>query len=108
MGIGMWRNLVALAIATTMLWTSLLPAGTFAAELSSAVPAVAKRMAGPVAVEDKTYNGCRLMHTCTLDGCGWRRFCARLCVSCFPLYGAYGPYGGTSYWGAYTGWGHRY
>ena len=28
---------------------------------------------------------------------------------CFPLYGAYGPYGGTSYWGAYTdaGWGYR-
>jgi hypothetical protein len=26
---------------------------------------------------------------------------------CFPLYGAYGPIGGTGYWGAYTysGWG---
>jgi hypothetical protein len=24
--------------------------------------------------------------------------------SCYPLYGAYGPYGGASYWGAYTGW----
>jgi hypothetical protein len=30
--------------------------------------------------------------------------------SCSPLYGAYGPYGGTAYWGAYTavGWGPRY
>lgn len=29
---------------------------------------------------------------------------------CYPLYGAYGPYGGTSYWGAYTeaGWGYRH
>jgi hypothetical protein len=24
--------------------------------------------------------------------------------SCYPLYGAYGPYGGPAYWGAYTGW----
>ena len=24
--------------------------------------------------------------------------------SCYPLYGAYGPYGGRAYWGAYTGW----
>jgi hypothetical protein len=23
-------------------------------------------------------------------------------VSCFPLYGAYGPYGGTAYWGVYS------
>ena len=23
-------------------------------------------------------------------------------VSCYPLYGAYGPYGGAAYWGAYT------
>lgn len=22
--------------------------------------------------------------------------------SCYPLYGAYGPYGGTLFWGAYT------
>ena len=24
--------------------------------------------------------------------------------SCYPLYGAYGPYGGRSYWAAYVGW----
>jgi hypothetical protein len=23
-------------------------------------------------------------------------------VSCYPLYGAYGPYGGVAYWGAYS------
>jgi hypothetical protein len=23
--------------------------------------------------------------------------------SCYPLYGAYGPYGGVAYWTAYTG-----
>lgn len=29
--------------------------------------------------------------------------------SCYPLYGAYGPYGGIAYWDAYTGggWGYR-
>jgi hypothetical protein len=36
--------------------------------------------------------------------------CVRVCpdgFSCYPLYGAYGPYGGVAYWGAYTltGWG---
>lgn len=36
--------------------------------------------------------------------------CIRPCpdgYSCYPLYGAYGPYGGVNYWGAYTftGWG---
>jgi hypothetical protein len=25
-------------------------------------------------------------------------------LSCYPLYGAYGPYGGEAYWAAYTGW----
>ena len=29
--------------------------------------------------------------------------------SCYPLYGAYGPYGGIAYWDAYTaGWGYRH
>jgi hypothetical protein len=30
--------------------------------------------------------------------------------TCYPLYGAYGPFGGVAYWDAYTGggdWGHR-
>ena len=42
--------------------------------------------------------------------CGVR--CRVVCpdgYSCYPLYGAYGPYGGTRFWGAYTftGWGYR-
>jgi hypothetical protein len=24
--------------------------------------------------------------------------------SCYPLYGAYGPYGGRSYWAGYASW----
>jgi len=49
---------------------------------------------------------------CRPDGCGWQHVCRRVCpgrYSCSPLYGAYGPFGGTAFWGAYTGagWGYR-
>jgi hypothetical protein len=38
--------------------------------------------------------------------------CSGVCLdrlAFHPLYGAYGPYGGVGYWGAYTfsGWGYR-
>jgi hypothetical protein len=54
--------------------------------------------------------GCGSVWTCGPYGCGWRHVCRRVCpsrYSCSPLYGAYGPFGGTGYWGAYTlsGWG---
>ena len=41
-------------------------------------------------------------------GCGWRHTCCPDPYSCFSLYGAYGPYGGTAYWSRYTygGWGY--
>ena len=42
---------------------------------------------------------------CGPIGCRWYRDCYRGCpdgFSCYPLYGAYGPYGGTAYWGAYS------
>jgi hypothetical protein len=44
--------------------------------------------------------------------CGIDDLCPAGCpdgYSCAPLYGAYGPYGGVRYWGAYTwsGWGRR-
>ncbi len=56
---------------------------------------------------------CRDVERCGPAGCVVRRICTRPCpdgYSCFPLYGAYGPYGGAAYWGAYTmtGWGYRY
>jgi len=63
-----------------------------------------------------TYNGapsarvvaeprCPRQWVCGPAGCGWQRLCRVGCpdgYSCSPLYGAYGPYGGTGYWGAYT------
>jgi hypothetical protein len=43
------------------------------------------------------------------DGGKWYQVCTSPCpdgISCSPLYGAYGPYGGVRYWGAYSdsGW----
>ena len=58
-------------------------------------------------------NGCRRDWVCGPEGCDWHRVCDRVCpdgFSCYNLYGAYPPYGGTAYWGAYTdsGWGGYY
>jgi hypothetical protein len=41
------------------------------------------------------------------DRCGLPVVCPD--GTCYPLYGAYGPYGGHVYWGRYTysGWGYR-
>jgi hypothetical protein len=55
-------------------------------------------------------------HGCRDSYCGLYLPCGATCTvcpdrySCFPLYGAYGPFGGTAYWGAYTltGWGYRW
>jgi hypothetical protein len=40
---------------------------------------------------------------CGPSGC--RRYRTYACpdrLSCYPLYGAYGPYGGAAYWGTYS------
>jgi len=41
------------------------------------------------------------------DRCGYPTACPS--GTCYSLYGAYGPYGGSRYWGQYTysGWGYR-
>jgi hypothetical protein len=56
---------------------------------------------------------CSRQRICGPEGCGWQRFCRVGCLDryrCSSLYGAYGPYGGSAYWGAYTsvGWGQAY
>ena len=60
-----------------------------------------KRM-GPLGPGD---NGMCYRHwRCGPSGCGWHKICGN-CPdrhSCWPLYGAYGPYGGVGYWGAYS------
>jgi hypothetical protein len=52
------------------------------------------------------YHGKSVRHVCC------RGRCNGVCLDRYafgPLYGAYGPYGGVGYWGAYTfsGWGYR-
>jgi hypothetical protein len=56
----------------------------------------------------------RVRQACSGPYCGPYAPCGVRCrvvcpdgYSCHPLYGAYGPYGGVGYWGAYsfTGWG---
>ena len=56
------------------------------------------------------------IHVCPGPRCGPYTVCGVRCrvvcpdgYSCYPLYGAYGPYGGTRFWGSYTftGWGYR-
>ena len=51
-----------------------------------------------------SYSSCRNVWRCGPAGCGWQRISCGCPdrYSCSPLYGAYGPYGGVGFWGAYT------
>jgi hypothetical protein len=54
---------------------------------------------------ENVFYRCHRVRYCGPAGCEWRRACLRDCpdgISCFPLYGAYGPWGGRAYWGAYS------
>jgi hypothetical protein len=55
--------------------------------------------------ESRVEPHCTRIRTCQSGLCSWRRVCWQGCpdrYSCSPLYGAYGPYGGSAYWGAYS------
>ena len=70
----------------------------------------------PGAVADETTairHSKKVGHVCQGPHCGPYTPCGVRCrivcpdrYSCAPLYGAYGPFGGAGYWGAYTftGW----
>jgi hypothetical protein len=70
--------------------------------------------ADAIAAEGPVVRHGKARHVCVGPRCGPYAPCGVRCrticpdgYSCFPLYGAYGPYGGIGYWGAYTftGWG---
>jgi hypothetical protein len=90
-----------------------LAAATFGASSASTamLAAGAVRQAAETAdVTSKVFYRCERVRMCDPGGCWVKRICWRNCpdaISCHPLYGAYGPYGGIGYWGAYTftGWG---
>ena len=84
--------------------------GMMAVALSSsewAAP-VARADEAPVVRHRKARPACIGRECGPYAPCGAR--CRIICpdgYSCHPLYGAYGPYGGVGFWGAYTfsGWG---
>jgi len=99
-----------LTVAAIAIIGSLGSSATRAAELGSrpVLQGSADRTGPPTALY-----GCRRVRTCDAYGCAWHHECPTSCpspYSCYPLYGAYGPFGGTPYWGAYTeaGWGYRH
>jgi hypothetical protein len=66
----------------------------------------------PAVIAPPITAGCRSVWICGAHDCGWRPICRPAAAERYygyPLYGAYGPYGGTAYWGGYTasGWGYR-
>lgn len=90
-------SMIIAVIGMAMGWPAL-------AESADLYPAA--RVATPV------YIGCKYATVCDRAGCTIRHICRTRCPvgdACSSLYGAYGPYGGTRYWGAYTaaGWGYR-
>jgi hypothetical protein len=74
------------------------------AAITIAIASAALLFAKPGQAADLNVNNSRHVSRsdCGPSGCRWHR---RRCpdqLSCYPLYGAYGPYGGEAYWGAYA------
>ena len=100
------RTLVALVFGTTALAAG--PAFTADFRKDASPPILVKR-----AQQQATYGRCQPMLKCGAYDCRLQRVCYRcpdytcFAGNGFPLFGAYGPYGGANYWGAYTGsgWG---
>jgi hypothetical protein len=70
------------------------------------------RPAGPSVAGPMSEKDCQPIMVCGPYSCGYRQICHPNYSATYlghSLYGAYGPYGGSSYWGAYTGagWGIR-
>jgi hypothetical protein len=81
--------------------------GTLAATSGQAAAADLGALApsAPDVVVSQLGPHCSRIWNCHGEICHWRRVCWHGCpdrYSCSPLYGAYGPYGGTAYWGAYS------
>ena len=76
----------------------------FAAVIAAITP-VALLIASPGQAADlKINNRPESRSDCGPSGCRPQRVVSGCPdrLSCYPLYGAYGPYGGAAYWGAYS------
>jgi hypothetical protein len=91
------KNLKLMAI---LLWALAVTSGLAgAADLGALAPS------GSEVVVSQAGPHCTRIWNCRGEMCRWRRVCWHGCpdrYSCSPLYGAYGPYGGSAYWGAYS------
>jgi hypothetical protein len=70
-----------------------------------AIPAFALLFAGRGQAADlNVYKRQASRSDCGPSGCGWHHLTYRCPdrLSCYPLYGAYGPYGGAAYWDVYS------
>ena len=95
------RNLV---VALVVLATAFCLSDRSEAMALAAPAALAQAVETTQSVESVMLH-CHRVQYCTPAGCEWRRACYRGCpdgISCYPLYGHYGPYGGRSYWSSYS------
>jgi hypothetical protein len=51
-------------------------------------------------------SSCPRVWTCRDGACDWQHVCRPVACpdgyGCYPLYGAYGPYGGTAFWSSFS------
>jgi hypothetical protein len=93
------KHLVVLAIALCSLTVAGSGSTAGAADRGTLAPVTSERTASRIGPH------CTRIWSCQGDLCSWQHVCWRGCpdrYSCSPLYGAYGPYGGAAYWGAYS------
>ena len=75
------------------------------AAITIATASAALLIAKPGQAADLSINRHVARSDCDASGCRRHHVIYRCPdLSCYPLYGAYGPYGGAAYWGAYS-WG---
>jgi hypothetical protein len=99
----MRKVVVRVCISAAVIAGGLAP--TYGAEVYSGP--TGPSVVGPVGGKD-----CQSVRVCSPYSCGYRQVCHPNYSDAYlghSLYGAYGPYGGSNYWGAYTGagWGIR-
>jgi len=97
---------MARSIATIVLGLNVI----LCAVTSSGGAELQSRPLSPQAFGAPGYQSCRYLPSCGAAGCVPHQLCRPTYSDAYlghSLYGAYGPYGGTLYWGGYTaaGWG---
>jgi hypothetical protein len=86
----------SLIVGIWLLALSGFAAPTFAADADVSGPRPSRHVA----------DACPRIWTCTGGLCDWQHVCRPVSCpdgfGCYPLYGAYGPYGGEAYWSSFS------